>query len=62
MKNLITIEIEKIVYGGLGMGRVKGKVVFIPFTAPGDLVAAKIFREKKNYFEGRLQTIEMPVP
>jgi len=62
MKNLITIEIEKIVYGGLGMGRMKGKVVFIPFTAPGDLVAAKIFREKKNYFEGRLQTIERPSP
>jgi 23S rRNA (uracil1939-C5)-methyltransferase len=58
MKNRITIEIEKIVYGGLGMGRVEGKVVFIPFTAPGDRVTAVILKEKKNYLEGRIQTIE----
>ena len=42
------------------MGRADGKVVFVPFTAPGDRVAAAILKEKKNYLEGRLQTIERP--
>ena len=52
------MDIEKIVYGGLGMGRVDGQVVFIPFTAPGDRVTASILKEKKNYLEGRIRTIE----
>ena len=60
MKEILTVDIEKIVYGGLGMGHVGGKVVFVPFTAPGDRVTAGILKEKKNYFEGRLQTIERP--
>ena len=60
MKEILTVDIEKIVYGGLGMGHVGGKVVFVPFTAPGDRVTAGILKEKKNYFEGRLQTIEKP--
>jgi 23S rRNA (uracil1939-C5)-methyltransferase len=60
MKNLITIEIEKIVYGGQGLGRADGKVVFVPFTAPEDRVTVAILKEKKNYLEGTLQTIEKP--
>jgi 23S rRNA (uracil1939-C5)-methyltransferase len=60
MKNLATVEIEKIVYGGAGMGRIGGKVVFVPFTAPGDRVIAEISREKKNYFEAALRTIAKP--
>ena len=60
MEETVPVDIEKIVYGGQGMGRVGGKVVFIPFTAPGDRVTATILKEKKNYFEGRIQTIERP--
>ena len=60
MKEILTVDIEKIVYGGMGMGHSDGKVVFVPFTAPGDRVAAAILKEKKNYLEGRLQTIERP--
>ncbi len=52
MKNSFTIEIEKMVYGGLGLGRADGKVVFVPFTAPGDRVEIEVVREKKDYAEG----------
>ncbi|MBU1205973.1 MAG: TRAM domain-containing protein [Proteobacteria bacterium] len=38
MSRSLTVEIEKMVYGGRGMGRVNGKVVFVPFTAPGEKV------------------------
>jgi 23S rRNA (uracil1939-C5)-methyltransferase len=60
MGKTITLDIEKIVYGGQGMGRTGGKVIFIPFTAPGDRVTAAIVKEKKDYLEGVLQKIETP--
>jgi 23S rRNA (uracil1939-C5)-methyltransferase len=60
LKELLTVDIEKIVYGGQGMGRADGKVVFVPFTAPTDRVTVAILKEKKNYLEGTLQTIEKP--
>lgn len=52
------VEIEKMVYGGQGMGRAEGKVVFVPFTAPGDLVEVEVVREKKDYAEAELRKIE----
>jgi 23S rRNA (uracil1939-C5)-methyltransferase len=62
MKRAFTVEIEKMVYGGQGMGRVEGKVVFIPFTAPGERVEAEVVREKKDYAEASLKRIESPSP
>jgi len=62
MKKLITLDIEKIVYGGHGMGHTEGKVVFVPFTAPGDRVTTDIVKAKKNYLQGCLQTIQKPSP
>ena len=60
MKEILTVDIEKIVYGGQGMGRADGKIIFVPFTASGDRVTVAILKEKKNYLEGILQTIEKP--
>ncbi len=58
MKKSVTVEIEKMVYGGLGLGRVDGKVVFVPFTAPGDRVEIEVVREKKDYAEGIPKRLE----
>jgi len=57
---LITIEITALAYGGAGLGRNDGRVVFVPFTAPGDVVEAELVKEKKNYAEGRLVNIVKP--
>jgi 23S rRNA (uracil1939-C5)-methyltransferase len=62
MKSIFTIEIEKMVYGGKGMGRVGGKVVFVPFTAPGERVEVEVAREKKDYAEASLKRIERRSP
>ncbi|MRR34183.1 23S rRNA (uracil(1939)-C(5))-methyltransferase RlmD [bacterium] len=48
------LEIEKLAFGGAGLGRVGGKVCFVPFTAPGDTVRVRITSEKKSYQEGTL--------
>jgi 23S rRNA (uracil1939-C5)-methyltransferase len=62
MKRSFTIEIEKMVYGGKGMGRVEGKVVFVPFAAPGERVQAEVVHEKKDYAEAALKKIEIKSP
>jgi 23S rRNA (uracil1939-C5)-methyltransferase len=43
------IQIEKIAFGGAGLGRINGKVVFTPYTLPGETVRVRVFREKKDY-------------
>ncbi|MBI4495505.1 MAG: class I SAM-dependent RNA methyltransferase [Deltaproteobacteria bacterium] len=59
---MLAIEIEKMVYGGKGLGRIGGKVVFVPFTAPGDRVQVEIRREKKDYAEALLKSVERASP
>lgn len=62
MSRSLTVEIEKMVYGGRGMGRVNGKVVFVPFTAPGEKVQVEVVRERKDYIEAVLKNIEQNSP
>ncbi|MDR1317219.1 MAG: TRAM domain-containing protein [Spirochaetales bacterium] len=51
------IQVEKIASGGAGLGRLNGKVVFIPYTLPGETVRVQIVREKKDY--ARAQVLEI---
>ncbi|MBI4482997.1 MAG: class I SAM-dependent RNA methyltransferase [Acidobacteria bacterium] len=52
-------RIEKLVHGGSGMGRLNGRVVFAPWTAPGDLVSLESWQEKKDYFHAeRVRVVE----
>jgi 23S rRNA (uracil1939-C5)-methyltransferase len=62
MSRSLKVAIEKAVYGGRGMGRVGGKVVFIPFTLPGEQVEAEVTREKKDYVEAVLKRVEQRSP
>ena len=46
----ITIQCEKLIYGGDCLGRLPdGRAVFIPFTLPGEMVTAKIIEDKSRY-------------
>ena len=51
---IVELQIEDIAFGGKGVGREQGKVVFVPFTIDGELVAAKIIREKKQLAEAEV--------
>lgn len=42
-------HIEKLVFGGSGLTRIKGQVTFVPFSAPGDEVTLNITKKKKHY-------------
>ncbi|HLO26206.1 MAG TPA: 23S rRNA (uracil(1939)-C(5))-methyltransferase RlmD [Geobacteraceae bacterium] len=58
----ITLKIEKMAFGGGGLGYADGKVCFVPYTAPGDSVRVKIKREKRSYMEGEIEELLLPSP
>lgn len=57
MKN--RVEIEKIVFGGKGLGKIDGQVVFVDSVLPHEVVEVDL-HEKKGYFEGYLKSIVTP--
>ena len=56
------VTIEKMVYGGAGLARTEHGVVFVPKTAPGDVVEIDIEQKKKDYATGRVREIVTPSP
>ena len=56
------LKIEKLVYGGLGMGRVEGKVVFVPFGLPGEELEVEIVRDLKGHAFGEIKKVLAPSP
>lgn len=56
------IEITSLAYGGKGLGRIDGKVVFVPFTAPGDIAEIEITADKKGFSEGSVKSLVTPSP
>lgn len=55
-------KIESVAFGGEGILRHEGLVVFVPFTAPGDVVEVEIASKKKNLAHGQLLQILQPSP
>lgn len=50
MASMAVIQIEKVVYGGYGLGRLDGKVCWVPFSLPGEeieLISAS--QAKRDY-------------
>ncbi len=48
------IKITSLDHNGRGIGKIDGKIVFVPFTLPGDVVDIRIINEKKNYIEAEV--------
>lgn len=47
-------DIIRLAFGGMGVMRYEGLVVFVPFTAPGERVKVEVSKQHKNFAEGRL--------
>lgn len=54
VKNINGLVIEKIASEGKCLGRHDGKVVFVPYTAPGDVVDVYLTKSRKAYAEGHV--------
>jgi 23S rRNA (uracil1939-C5)-methyltransferase len=52
--------IEKLVYGGMGFGRYRGKVVFVPFSVPLDRLRVRPVEEKKTFIRAEIVKILEP--
>ena len=61
--NLLTIELEKLVYGGDALGRISGgQAVFVPFGLPGEKVSARVIEEKRGHMRAELVDVLEPSP
>jgi 23S rRNA (uracil1939-C5)-methyltransferase len=63
---LAEIRIERIVYGGSGLGHVEGRALLVPFSAPGDRLRVRI-RDRagtsgKKVLHASIETVIEPSP
>ena len=62
VKDRLTIKIEKIAFGGEGVGRINNFVLFVPFAAPEDELEIEITECKKKFARGRILKIMKASP
>ncbi|MEW6323831.1 MAG: 23S rRNA (uracil(1939)-C(5))-methyltransferase RlmD [Nitrospirota bacterium] len=55
---IVTVTVEKLIDGGAGLGRVDGRVIFVPGVCPGERVRARITAVKPGYAEAALESVE----
>ena len=60
--DIFKIEIEDLTFGGAGIGRIDGKVCFVPRVLPGEKVEVEIKKEKPDYYTSRLLKVLEPAP
>lgn len=57
-----TLRIESLAHLGAGIARDGGKVVFVPYTVPGDLVRARVVEDKPRFARAVLEEVLEPSP
>lgn len=56
------LNIQSVAFGGSGVGRADGLVIFVPFTAAGDVADIEIVERRKKFARGRLLGLVEPSP
>lgn len=59
---VLDLTIEKLVTGGRGLARHDGRAVFVPDTAPGDAVRARVMHDARSFLEAELLEVVAPGP
>jgi len=57
----LELDVERIATGGDGVARVDGAVIFVPRTAPGDRVTARV-EMRRRFGRGHLEQVIAPGP
>ncbi len=57
-----TVTIERLAHGGHGVGSLDGLTVFVPRTAPGDIVDIRLTEQRRRYAFGTVVTVRQPSP
>jgi 23S rRNA (uracil1939-C5)-methyltransferase len=58
----ITVLIDDLAFGGEGVGRVNGYVVFVRGGIPGDRVTVRLTEARARYGRGGIEAVEVPSP
>ena len=62
MTQPLRITIEKLVHGGSGMGGAEGKRIFVPYSAPGDVLDVEVKTDHGGFAEGQIVSVVKPAP
>jgi 23S rRNA (uracil1939-C5)-methyltransferase len=60
--DIVELKIHKMAYGGRGVARQDGLVIFVKGGIPGDTVTARVFRKRKGYAEAEIDELVDPSP
>ncbi len=58
----LTLRVDRLAYGGRGVARVDGLVVFVEGAAPGDVVRARVRRVRRSFAEAATVEVLEPSP
>jgi 23S rRNA (uracil1939-C5)-methyltransferase len=58
----LELRVDALAYGGRGVARLDGYVVFVQDAIPGDLVRARVTKSKRAYAEARALEVLEPSP
>src|SRR5438034_7000043 len=58
----LELVIDDLAFGGEGVGRVNGYVVFVRGAVPGDRVRAKLVDARSRFGRAVIESIEAPSP
>jgi len=57
---IIDVEVTDLAFGGKGLTRVDGMVVFVDQAVPGDRVEARVYKKRKQHAEARVVGLLRP--
>jgi 23S rRNA (uracil1939-C5)-methyltransferase len=60
--DLLDLELTDLAYGGRGVGRVQGFVIFVEGGLPGEIVRVRVRRTRRGYAEGTVVSVVRASP
>ncbi|MBI3292722.1 MAG: 23S rRNA (uracil(1939)-C(5))-methyltransferase RlmD [Elusimicrobia bacterium] len=58
----LTVRMDRLALGGEGVGRWEGRVVFVPYACPGDVLEAEVTAAYPRYVRAQIVRILTPAP
>lgn len=60
--SFVEVTVDRLAWGGRGVGRPAGKVVFVSKAVPGDRLKVALTKTRTSFCEGRIATVLEPSP
>src|SRR5262245_27236093 len=61
-REVLELTVDDLAFGGEGVGRVEGYVVFVRGALPGDRLRIRIVEARSRFGRGVIESIESPSP